>query len=114
MKKTTVFFEERFGVDISEFRSTKDIDEFIERKLGRPLRIIYISEYLHRKTDHQHKAMTYAAGSISVFVLAWYVMILSLINNFHPIGVLVFVLVPLADELMIKANDTYRENIYNS
>ena len=35
----TIFFEDKYGVDINDFKSTIDIDNFMEKKLGRKLQI---------------------------------------------------------------------------
>lgn len=35
----TIFFEDKYGVDIKDFKNTEDIDNFLEKKLGRKLRI---------------------------------------------------------------------------
>jgi len=35
--KKTIFFEEMYGTDITQFRSTGEVDSFIEGKLGRKL-----------------------------------------------------------------------------
>lgn len=36
----TVIFEKKYGVDIDEFKTTNDVDTFLEKKLGRPLKVI--------------------------------------------------------------------------
>lgn len=41
MKKKTIFFEERFGAPIDEFSTTSEVDEFVERKTGRKLKIVH-------------------------------------------------------------------------
>jgi hypothetical protein len=38
----TVIFEEKYNTDISNFHSTKDVDTFLEEKLGRKLRVVDI------------------------------------------------------------------------
>lgn len=38
----TVIFETKYNVDIREFSSTHEVDDFLERKLGRPLRVVNI------------------------------------------------------------------------
>jgi len=35
--KKTIFFEEKYGTDISKFSSIKDIDSFIEKKTHKKL-----------------------------------------------------------------------------
>jgi hypothetical protein len=35
----TVYFEEKYGVDITDFKSTVEIDEFLEKRLGRKLEV---------------------------------------------------------------------------
>jgi len=42
--KKTVIFESRFGVDINQFSSTQEIDEFLEKKLGRKLRVVRLDQ----------------------------------------------------------------------
>ncbi len=44
MVKKTVIFESRFGVDINQFSSTQEIDEFLEKKLGRKLRVVRLDQ----------------------------------------------------------------------
>jgi hypothetical protein len=36
----TVIFEEKYNTDISKFSSTREVDDFLEKKLGRPLRVV--------------------------------------------------------------------------
>ena len=36
----TVIFEEKYGVDIKDFSTTKEIDEVIEKKIGRKLKVL--------------------------------------------------------------------------
>jgi hypothetical protein len=38
----TVIFEKKYGVDINDFHSLHEIDEFIEQREGRKLRVIKI------------------------------------------------------------------------
>ena len=38
-RSKTIFFEDKYGVDINDFKSTIDIDNFMEKKLGRKLQI---------------------------------------------------------------------------
>jgi hypothetical protein len=38
----TIFFEDKYKTDISQFSTTTEIDKFMENKLGRPLRVIRI------------------------------------------------------------------------
>jgi len=35
----TLIFEEKYGVNIEDFSTTTEVDEFIEKKLGRKLRV---------------------------------------------------------------------------
>jgi hypothetical protein len=35
----TIYFEEKFNVDIDDFKCTKDVDDFIESKIGRKLKV---------------------------------------------------------------------------
>ncbi len=37
--RKTIFFEEKYGVDISRFRSISDVDSFVEKELGRKLEV---------------------------------------------------------------------------
>jgi hypothetical protein len=56
----TILFEKKFRVDIKDFKSTNDVDNFVEGKLGRKLEITRIrspligghrSPFPHRKYD---------------------------------------------------------------
>lgn len=85
-KPKTIFFEERFGVDIREFRSMKDVDEFVERKLGRPLRIVDVSEHLRRyEVGDRRKTIIYGVLAAISFISAWFFMLISIYNDLHPI-----------------------------
>ena len=33
----TVYFEEKYGVNITQFKSTEDVDKFLEQRIGRSL-----------------------------------------------------------------------------
>ena len=35
----TLIFEEKYGVDIKDFDTTGDVDKFMEKKLGRKLKV---------------------------------------------------------------------------
>jgi hypothetical protein len=35
----TLFFEEKYGIDIKDFATTYDVDKFLENKLKRRLRV---------------------------------------------------------------------------
>ena len=37
--KKTVIFEKKYGADIKKFSTTEQVDEFIESKLGRKLKV---------------------------------------------------------------------------
>jgi hypothetical protein len=41
----TVIFEERYGVNINDFSTTKEIDDVIEKKIGRKLRGIKLDDH---------------------------------------------------------------------
>jgi hypothetical protein len=45
-KNKTLFFEEKYGVDIKDFASTYDVDKFLENKLKRRLRVKKIESNL--------------------------------------------------------------------
>ncbi len=38
----TLFFEKKYNTNIKDFQTTEDVDNFLERKLGRKLRVVYI------------------------------------------------------------------------
>jgi len=39
-RNKTVIFEEKYGVDIEKFSTTRDVEKFIEDKIGRELQVI--------------------------------------------------------------------------
>jgi LysM repeat protein len=39
MKQKTILFEKEYGVDINNINSTEEIDEIIEKKIGRKLKV---------------------------------------------------------------------------
>ena len=41
----TVIFEEKFGVNIDNFSTTEEIDDVIEKKKGRKLKVIKINDH---------------------------------------------------------------------
>jgi hypothetical protein len=43
-KKKTIFFEDRYGVNIDDLHSTNEVDAIIELKIGRKLKIINIED----------------------------------------------------------------------
>ncbi|MGC9310908.1 MAG: hypothetical protein ACP5E4_04275 [Candidatus Aenigmatarchaeota archaeon] len=45
----TIFFEEKYGEDVSKFKSTTYVNDFMERQLGRPLGVISIGTNLIRR-----------------------------------------------------------------
>ena len=40
VEKKTIIFEEKYDVDINDFSTTKEVDEYLEYKFGRKLKII--------------------------------------------------------------------------
>jgi|Deesub1362A_J573_1020465.scaffolds.fasta_scaffold00348_58 hypothetical protein len=40
--RKTVLFEEKYGVDIRNFHSTKEIDKVVENKIGRKLKVVKV------------------------------------------------------------------------
>jgi hypothetical protein len=38
-KNKTIFFEEKYGVNIKDFATTREVDKFLENKLKRRLRV---------------------------------------------------------------------------
>lgn len=47
MKATkTIFFERIFGVDISSFRTTKEVDEEVSRRRNKKIRVVEIESSL--------------------------------------------------------------------
>lgn len=45
VKKRTVIFEEKYGVNIDDFSTTEEIDDFIAKKLGKKSLDV---EFIHR------------------------------------------------------------------
>lgn len=45
MKTKTVIFEDKYGVSISDFSTTHEIDEVIEKKIGRKLKMVKIDNH---------------------------------------------------------------------
>ena len=41
-KEKTVIFEDQYGVSIEEFDTTQQVDSFLEKRLGRRLRVVNI------------------------------------------------------------------------
>lgn len=39
----TLFFEKKYNTNIKKFQTTEDVDNFLERKLGRKLKVIRIN-----------------------------------------------------------------------
>lgn len=39
IKKKTIYFEEHYNVDIDNIHSTEEVDEIIEKKIGRKLKV---------------------------------------------------------------------------
>jgi hypothetical protein len=57
VKRKTVYFEKHYNVNIDDFKSTEEIDEFIENKIGRKLEvekidIFPIKKYPERDIDY--------------------------------------------------------------
>ncbi len=40
--KKTIFFEDKYDVNIKDFDTTEEIDKFIEKKTGKKLKVIRI------------------------------------------------------------------------
>lgn len=38
--KKTIFFEDRFGVNIEDFQTTTEVDRFIEERTGKKLQVV--------------------------------------------------------------------------
>lgn len=109
-KPKTVFFEERFGVDIREFRSMKDVDEFVERKLGRPLQIVDISKYFHKGAYHRGRGIIYGIIATVMYMTAWLLLMMCISNDMHPIGILGLFIFFASMELGEKAARTLTED----
>ena len=41
----TVIFERKYDVNVNDFSTTKEVDEFIEKKIGRKLQIVKIEDH---------------------------------------------------------------------
>ena len=41
----TIIFEQKYGVDIADFKTTEEVDAFIEKKEGRKLRVVKIDDH---------------------------------------------------------------------
>ncbi len=48
----TIFFEEKYGVDIARFRSITDVDSFVEERLGRKLEVKQINSNIVSKSGN--------------------------------------------------------------
>jgi len=45
-QKKTIYFEDHYNVNIDDFKTTKEIDEFIENQTGKKLEIVKIKNNL--------------------------------------------------------------------
>jgi hypothetical protein len=59
MSRKTVFFEEKCGENISRFASTKDVDEYIEKRSGKKLGIKRINSNLVPRSGNIFKIVSY-------------------------------------------------------
>ena len=55
----TVIFERKFGVNIADFFTTKEIDEFIEKQLGKKLKVERIESSVVSKAGNIFKLRDY-------------------------------------------------------
>lgn len=55
MKQKTILFEKECGVDINNINSTEEVDEIIERKIGRKLQVEKIDIFPIKKYDIESK-----------------------------------------------------------
>ena len=49
--RKTVFFEKAYGVNIEDINTTKEVDEIIEKKIGRKLRVVSVEMFPIRSHD---------------------------------------------------------------
>ena len=57
--RKTIFFEEKYGVEISQFRSISDVDSFVEKKLGRKLEVRPINSNIVSKSGNLFRIVKY-------------------------------------------------------
>lgn len=57
----TVYFEDKYGVDIKKFQTTAQIDEFIEEKKGRKMSLVSVGQGVVKKRG---AVLRYAAHNI--------------------------------------------------
>jgi hypothetical protein len=55
MKQKTILFEKECGVDINNINSTEEVDEIIEKKIGRKLQVEKIDIFPIKKYDIESK-----------------------------------------------------------
>jgi hypothetical protein len=41
----TVIFEEEYGIDIKDMKSTEDVDTVIEKRIGRKLKVVHVDMF---------------------------------------------------------------------
>jgi hypothetical protein len=52
MLQRTVLFEKHYQVDVGEFKTTDDVDRFLEKRSGRKLGVVRISGNIVEKTGN--------------------------------------------------------------
>ena len=52
MLQRTVLFEKHYQVDVGEFKTTDDVDRFLEERSGRKLGVVRISGNIVEKTGN--------------------------------------------------------------
>jgi hypothetical protein len=55
-KNKTIFFEKKYGVHIDDFKTTEEIDDFLEKKLKRKLKIKDIHMRIWRNINDLKKS----------------------------------------------------------
>lgn len=58
-ERKTIFFEEKYGEDITRFRSISDVDSFIEMKRGRKLEVKQIKSNLVSNSGNLFNSIKY-------------------------------------------------------
>lgn len=63
MVNKTIFFEKKWGEKISNFASTKDVDDFVEKKSGKKLKVKKIDSNLVSRSGNIFKIVSYKSES---------------------------------------------------
>ncbi|MCX6672702.1 MAG: hypothetical protein NTY37_02865 [Methanothrix sp.] len=63
MVAKTIFFEKKWGEKISNFASTRDVDDFVEKKSGKKLKVKKIDSNLVSRSGNIFKVVPYKSAS---------------------------------------------------